>query len=298
MSFQKTSDPNELKTSAPIVYFSQAYLQSQSHSSLQLFNDESYFIPLSINKKKAISIERSPFGSFLDLSKDSSDYFHLFEKEVVTSLKVNEIEELLIKHPSSIYPHFLDKGLLSKVGYQLLYEDINQHIALDDEWQNRLHDMQSRKLKSLEKKGFEFKQISLSEIEVVHQFLTVCRQAQGLEINISLEKLKFLCENLPNTYDFFGTFRRNKLSAVCIAVRVTESIAYYYLAGTSPLFRSHSPMVLLIAGMVAFYRQLGFQYFDLGVSSFEGRPQETLRLFKERMGAIETKKPFLRKGLS
>ncbi|MEM9897232.1 MAG: GNAT family N-acetyltransferase, partial [Bacteroidota bacterium] len=79
----------------------------------------------------------------------------------------------------------------------------------------------------------------------------------------------------------------DKISAACISVRVTSKIAYYFLPGTSPLFRSHSPMVLLIAGMVAYYKEQNLQFLDLGVSSIQGKPQETLRLFKQRMGAQE-----------
>ena len=197
----------------------------------------------------------------------------------------------------SIYSDFVDSSELTKVGYDLQYNDINQHIVLSGNWEDQIHDMQRRKLKALRQDGFEFQEIPHAELETIHKFLTVCRQAQGLQLNISLEKLLQLSSVLPNAYEVFGVHREGKLSAVCITVNVTTSTAYYYLAGTSPLFRSHSPMVLLIAGMVTHYHSKGYKIFDLGVSSYEGQPQETLRLFKERMGAHETKKPTLVKSL-
>ncbi|MEM7298951.1 MAG: GNAT family N-acetyltransferase, partial [Bacteroidota bacterium] len=121
--------------------------------------------------------------------------------------------------------------------------------------------------------------------------------AQGLQINISWSLLNTLAKKMPTTYECFGVFRGDKISAICIAVNFTNEVAYYYLPGTSPMFRNQSPMVLLIAGMVDYYRKKGFRYLDLGLSSVQGQAQETLRLFKERMGAEETDKPTFIKSI-
>ena len=297
MGFSKHIDFNNLQIPHQLSYYQIPYLKTQDHSQIQIFKDDNFFIPFSIKEKAVISIEKSPFGSFLKLNSQSPSQFETFEKEVLESLQQNHLDEIFIKHPSSIYSDFVDSSELTKVGYSTFYNDINQHIVLSESWEDQIHKMQSRKLNSLEQDGFEFRKIENTQVEKVYQFLTVCRQAQGLQINISLEKLEVLNKSLPDTYDFFGVFRENKMSAVCIAVKVTKDVAYYYLPGTSPLFRSHSPMVLLIAGMVSYYRKKGFKYLDLGVSSLEGKPQETLRLFKERMGSVETKKPTFLKSL-
>ena len=291
MNVQKHTSPTELKIKPAATYYTSQYLLAQSYPNLQLFSNSSFFVPVTIQSSDATTLERSPFGSYMSFSDGSLASFTSFEEEVVASLKTDGCTKMVARHPSPIYSDYVDREWLAKVGYAVIFEDINQHIDLTIGWEDRLHKMQLRKLKSLQEDGFSFQVISPRDIEIVHQFLTVCRLAQGLDINISLEKLRQLCDSLPNTYNFFGVYRESKLSAVCISVRVTNSIAYYYLAGTSPLFRSKSPMVLLISGMVAYYRNLGLKTLDLGVSSHEGRPQETLRLFKNRMGAIETKKP-------
>lgn len=291
MNVRKHTSPTELKIKPRTTYYTSEYLLAQSYPNLQLFSNSSFFVPFSIQNVDATTLERSPFGSYMCFSDGSLVSFTSFEKEVVASLKIDGCTKLVARHPSPIYSDYVDREWLAKVGYAATFEDINQHIDLTIDWEDRLHKMQLRKLKSLQEDGFSFQVISHSDIEVVHQFLTVCRLAQGLDINISLEKLHHLCNSLPNAYDFFGVYRESKLSAVCISVRATDRIAYYYLAGTSPLFRSNSPMVLLIAGMVDFYKKLGLKSLDLGVSSHEGKPQETLRIFKNRMGAIETKKP-------
>ena len=297
MEFYKHTELNKLQIPpSPIVYFQKSYLEVQQYDDIKLFQNEDLLIPFSIRSHHATSLERSPFGSFLKSHADASIQTS-FQKQIEKELRKDHVEQLTVKQPSSIYSDFVDSADLTKVGYDLIYNDVNQHIVLSQNWENTLHTMQTRKLKSLAEDGFAFKKIADTELELVHQFLVVCRQAQGLQINISLDKLQQLHQLLPGTYELFGIYREEKLSAVCITVNVSKDIAYYYLAGTSPLFRSQSPMVLLIAGMVEYYRSKGFKYFDLGISSMQGKPQETLRIFKQRMGAEETVKPTFIKSL-
>lgn len=205
-------------------------------------------------------------------------------------LQKRGIKKLLVKHPSPIYAQIASLDWLS--GFDVEFADINQHILLQDGWGNSIHTMQKRKLDSLRAGQFEFRKMEMNELETAHKFISVCRQAQDLEINISYELLKQLSES-TKAYDIFCVVRDGKISALCIAVRPTSKVAYYYLPATSPLFRNQSPMVLLIAGMIDYYKSIGFEYLDMGVSSIEGKPQESLRIFKERMGAVETVKPML-----
>ena len=48
----------------PIAYYKKGYIVSQDHSSFRAYSDESMFIAFNIDNKNAISIPRSPFGSF------------------------------------------------------------------------------------------------------------------------------------------------------------------------------------------------------------------------------------------
>lgn len=274
-------------TSFPI-YFTQPYLRAQKHIQLIIYETPSFVLPVVIEEEKAISIPRSPFGSFFEKKYESvEERIHEWEG-IREALKTEGIRTLLVHHPSSIY-HFFDDSWFQKAGFGLAYEDTNQHIQLASKWQLEIHKMQRRKLEQLRQENFYFQKLPTANIAVIHQFIAACRQSQGLEINISLALLQELADN-TGTYDLFGVFREDKISAACICVRVTDQIAYYYLPATSPTFKSQSPMVLLIAGMVEYYHERGFEYFDLGISSVQGKEQETLKMFKQRMGATETPK--------
>ncbi|WP_424963555.1 GNAT family N-acetyltransferase [Ekhidna sp.] len=289
MSINIYSSPKEVITENPILFYQYGYLTSQAYCNFIAFSDENFFIAFDQIDNVAISIPRSPFGSIFYRYEGigAEGFIEAFTDQ----LRNKGIEKIQITHPSEIYARFVSVSTLVKSGFDQIYSDINQHIPLDLNWEDSIHKMQKRKLESLINDGFEFRKMERSELETAHKFLTVCRQAQGLQINISWEQLKKSSDELPEKYECFGVFRDSKISALCIAVNVSSEVAYYYLPGTSPMFRNQSPMVMLIAGMIRYYRERGFKYLDLGVSSIEGKSQEPLKIFKERMGGIESKKP-------
>ncbi len=287
MSFLIHASLDSIPTSIPVTYFKQEYLETQNHPVFRGYSSSDLFIPFYIEYENAISIPRSPFGSFYQKKEDKANLI-TFWKAVLDDMRDQGIKRVEIRNPTPIYSSFPQYSVLEDMGFAVLYKDLNQHINLTGEVY--LHQMQKRKLKALKEQGFRFSKMDSDQLETAHKFLTVCREAQGLQINTSWEHLKKLATAMPGTYECFGVFREKKISALCITVKVTDKVAYYYLPGTSPMFRNQSPMVMLIDGMVDHYRDDGFEYFDLGVSSFEGRIQETLKVFKERIGAIETEK--------
>ncbi|WP_420316225.1 GNAT family N-acetyltransferase [Ekhidna sp.] len=290
------TSPQDLTFHKGHSYYQQGYFNSQQYQQFLAYSSDSFFMPADIIDNRAISIPRSPFGSIFCLNETSVG-LESFLNHIKNDLLNKNVTELILHHPSSIYSNYPAPEILKDYGGEILFEDLNQHIPLNQNWEDDIHTMQKRKLKTLIDDGFVFRKMEENELLTAHRFLTVCRQAQGLQINIEWERLKLLNENLPGKYECFGVFRDQKISAVCISVNVTDQITYYYLPATSPMFRNQSPMVLLIAGMVEYYRVKGYKYLDLGISSIEGKPQEPLKLFKERMGGLTTSKPTLRLSL-
>ncbi|MFK7952034.1 MAG: GNAT family N-acetyltransferase [Ekhidna sp.] len=286
----KTKGISDIETNHSIVYFKPAYLSTQQHKQLIRYSGHNMELTITVSDKIAISLPKSPFGSLVVEKEVDSSKLAEFLNFIKTDLKKYDVSQLVIHHPSEIYQGFASISHLEKLGCQITYRDINQHIPLVENWKNDLHKMQSRKLQSLHENGFQFRKMNSSELETAHQFISACRQVQGLTINIDWEHLKKLSDE-TDAYESFGVFRDDKLSAVCITVKVSDEVVYYYLPATSPTFRTESPMVMLIEGMVDYYRSMNYLHFDLGASSILGKPQDSLILFKERMGAIQTEKP-------
>ena len=286
-TFNIVHSVTDLDNDLPLLYFKSGYFNSQQHETLICYENNKFFFPLSNDGQTAISIPRSPFGSFFKKEECTLNEFESFFSNLKDDLHKRQIETLKVTHPSMIYDSFIEEEWFHKVGFQENYSDFNQHIDLKNEL--NLHKMQERKLETLNREGFTFQKLPTEQLKTAHQFVKVCRMAQGLEINIPFETLNQLFQE-TKSYDIFAVIRDEKISALCISARVTDKVAYYYLSATSPMFRNQSPMVLLIKGMVDYYRDEGFETLDLGVSSVMGKPQETLILFKERMGGMETTK--------
>lgn len=271
--------------SSDIVYFSKEYLDSQAYSNLFLVSVGNTKCLFSIEKGIATSLSKSPFGSFLGNTPIQNQHMEKLIKEL-HDLKVNRLK---ITHPSSIYDDFVDPENFEALGFLKTYDDFNQHIALQEPVS--LHEMEKRKLVKSKKEGIVTKRMSSNELSEIHDFIALARQEQGLKINISKSKLKALVANLPNSFDFWGSFLGDEMIACTVVTLVNNKIAYYFLPATPAKFRTRSPMVVLLNDMAAYYRENGFTFFDLGVSSIDGIKQEGLFLFKERMGAITTLKP-------
>lgn len=290
MEIKIIEDISQIETNHSVAYFSHAYISSQNHKHFLCYQTANIQLMIVVSDNLAISIPRSPFGAFFINKEIGQSDFQNFLNAIKEDLAKRQIKQLVIHQPSEIYSSFVSRELLESAGFHLTYNDINQHIPLVKNWKENLHKMQVRKIQSLHEKGFEFKKMEDSELQTAHQFISACRQAQGLSINIEWDHLKKLSAK-TGAYECFGVFRGEKLSSVCITVKVSPGVVYYYLPATSPTFRTESPMVMLIEGMVDYYMRKGYVSFDMGVSSLAGKPQDSLLLFKDRMGAIQMEKP-------
>ena len=139
-----------------VTYLKKEYLMIQKHPDLLLFEDQHHFQAFSKKGKEAVSLNQSPFGSVFLKHASSQGAFSTFEKHVSDHLRAAGIHELIVRHPPSIYKGFVKQDWLKSCGFQVRYEDINQHIDLSEHWEDRLHKMQERKLKSLRDEGFTF----------------------------------------------------------------------------------------------------------------------------------------------
>ena len=152
--------------------------------------------------------------------------------------------------------------------------------------------MQQRRIRKCLKAGFVFEQISdVNKLESVYEFLAECRDQQGLKINISKDLFMESFLRLPEQYKAFAIFTSDRqMIAATVTLKVTEEIIYNYLPGSLKEFNDYSPMAFLLIELIKIFNENGFNYLDLGISSINGKPQEGLAVFKDRMGAIRSEK--------
>jgi hypothetical protein len=267
-----------------ILYFDPKYLSIHTYSNLVHFQTEEFDCHFNVKKNIAKSIDFSPFGGISILSETDYAGFKHFFHHVIDKLKAIGTDKIVIIQPPFFYPNFLLSDWLIKCGFQIIGEEKLQYIDLQNSIQ--LHDMQKRKLK--QSAGFEIRKVELDEISEIHDFIAQCRKYNGLEINISKEKLLALFEAFPDNYEAFLLKINGKLASAVIMTRPTSKVCYYYLPATDAEFKSQSPMVHLLNHLTNHYQTLGFNFMDLGISSIDGNLQTSLADFKKRMGAQMT----------
>ncbi len=188
------------------------------------------------------------------------------------------------------------KLALESIGWRKYRSEINHHIHLQEPI--AMKTMQLRRLNKCKDAGFTFDIVdaNAANARAWHEFIAECRVQQGLQININFDDFERAITTLPDKYDLFGIWDRDKIIAATVVVRVSNKAVYNYLPASTKDYHSYSPMTLLMHELTEYYRSQGCEFLDLGVSSINGEPQEGLCAFKESMGAIRSEKNYFEMG--
>ncbi|MEO9474927.1 MAG: GNAT family N-acetyltransferase [Cyclobacteriaceae bacterium] len=290
------TDKNELVNvgTAPFVlFYDPAYLSLQPFNHLFSCESDSFESHFDIKNNTANSIPFSPFGGIKIKKTVSLADFHCYMDDLTKRLKGLAVNQITLKPPPEYYTDFVPLTWLDQHGFETGFTDTNQFVDLKKTIE--LHQMQKRKLRQAH--GFNIRKCSFEEFPVIHQFIADCRESQNLTINISLKKLQNLVEQFPDKYEAFVAEYNGQIASAVIMAYPTAEVAYYYLPATHPDFKKDSPMVPLLNHLYQHCKNLGYLYFDLGISSIEGAVQSSLALFKTRMGAGSSVKPQMKLSL-
>lgn len=276
----KTSDNTDR-----LLYYHPSYLQLQGYKSLKVIQQTNYLICFSLRDSIAQSLPSSPFGGIVS-SATAQESFLNFHQHLCRELNSAGIKKIEITQPPFYYKNFCQENWLTPAGYEREITEVSHYLLLQGPLLPRLHHMEKRKLKR--KNKFNIEKSRLEALKEVHDFISTCRHAQGLEVSISYEKLHRLFTTFPGNYEIFALKSGQQLASVVITTIPTPEVVYYFLPATHPHFKGESPMVHLIDYLYREYQSRGFEYLDLGISSIGGKPQDGLIRFKENMGAQRT----------
>ncbi|MEL7146276.1 MAG: GNAT family N-acetyltransferase [Bacteroidota bacterium] len=273
------------------IYYHDEYLKIQGlakarkHSLLDIENKQVVGQTIFCESDSAglVSLPAAPFGSvYCDTKTDTS---------VITNwLQAILQQGMVVRHPPAFYQNLIE--LPATLSFHRRIEDINHHIELSNYHLGKLHNMQIRRVRKCKKAGFDLEIVdNPEELESLYDFIKMCRQEQGLVINISREKFLQSFLLLPNYYQALRIVTTSGHTiAATVVVKVMKKIAYNYLPASTKAYHNYSPMAFLLFRTALLYQQQGFDILDLGISSIDGSEQSSLAQFKERMGAARTAK--------
>lgn len=255
-----------------------------------------------LNDKVAYSPYKSLFGSFEFTPRIHPNVLFAFWAFIENDLRSREIEEVKITNYADCYAPKkaeLIKTTLEKAGFSIALQAVNHHIPIDENpYINRLHRMEKRKLKKCMANGFTFHYEPISNATEIYNYIQTCRKEQGLNVSISLNKLLDYLDHFSQNYLLFSVRHEGELLAATIAIKVHRQILYSFTMASLRKFNPYSPSVLLNAGLFNYCQNHKYELLDLGISTaHDGKNQDSLIEFKERIGCKMTNKYFFKKTL-
>ena len=176
--------------------------------------------------------------------------------------------------------------------------ELNSGIKIESlHFEEKIEVWEKRKLKQAKAKGAVYKQIPITELDSVYNFILKCRQQRDHTLSMTLEELRKTVETFSKEFFLFGVFLLKELTAASISIRVRPDILYNFYSGHLKKFDTMSPTVLLIGGLYKFCGSHNIHLLDLGTSSVDGQPNFSLLDFKLRMGAVPSMKLSFEKKL-
>lgn len=246
----------------------------------------------SVKDKELISLDKSPFGSFvLEPGATESD-LHAVIRSVEDFGKSHGIEKILIKCFPQVYSEeqstIIEKTLHDS-GFTVKYRDITQVINI------RPHGLsmnvhRKRRLKKCIEKGFEFCCLSYEQLPAAYTLFTESRRHKGYPVTMTLDDLAGMFLKFPETYLLFGVLDKDRMIAAAVIIVVNEDIVYCFYLGDSLEYRIYSPVTFLINGLYKHSMHHYFSLIDLGISTDKGVLNEGLYNFKKSLGCVDSNK--------
>lgn len=274
-----------------MIFSQEKYFKANEIPNYHLFQwessngDFSLQMAYCLDNQKAISIPSAPYAGLEITGSFDPSLFRKALESMIDSLERHNALSIEIKQaPICVTP--LPSEFFVERGFQI-QQEINHHINLETYKYDQLHKMQQRRVQKCEKQGFRFQEENLDQAEDLHTFLSQCREQQGLLINITKTKFLRVVQKLPENFRIFSVFTpEGKRCAATVCIKVNQSVTYNYLPAFDRTFSAHSPLAFLLHQLCLQLQLEKYESFDLGISSIQGQPQDTLIDFKERMGGL------------
>lgn len=297
MNGLKIREVRQAPTIAGGFIFNTPEFQSLKTGILKYFvlfkNDQLYArLCFSLDKNQAVSGHQSTFGSIDSVYPVSEEEAKYFLEEAGRMLKADGIKEVIIKHWPDCYADSDSmQKIFSELGYELMSNEINQHLIVQDqEFKLLIRKNERKKLNQCINQGYSFKILSIDDLAAVYQLVTQTRVRKGYPVSMDYELLYQTIQSLPDKYLLFGLFAKDELIAASVSIRISENILYNFYHADEVSYRSTSPLVMLVREIYNYCQHNGIKILDLGVSSEKGQKNEGLFVFKENLGCISAGK--------
>jgi hypothetical protein len=247
------------------------------------------FIWIHIEKEKASSPLKAPFGSFEFKKEIDAAILFDFINFVTADLGKRGAKQFLIKQivdGYQIHKNAIINTLLLNLGFTIVNAEAANLILVNSvSYETKLHPWEKRKLKQARKQHFDFHVLKTNKLTNIYTFIETCRAEKKYTLSMPLQALKRLEQAIPGALQLFSVQHGKELMAACITIRVSPQILYTFYYDHAVAHQKTSPVVMLIEGIYQYCLQNSIELIDLGTAALEGKPNFSLLTFKQHLGA-------------
>jgi len=233
----------------------------------------------------------APFGGFHfrkeNIYSSEIDRFLQLLSDYAESILLNRIE--IITPPDIYHMTFNAKMVNSLVrqGYQPALPEITNWVDLT-RFDGMFRQKNSREYyRQAQRNNLVFSVAQNErEKEIIYDLICENRTKFGRPIYMTLDNILSTGEIWP--VEFFKVESENNIVASAIFYRNHNEICYAVYWGDNDEGRPLRAMDFLLLNLFVYYKEAGFRYMDLGISTENGIPNEGLLRFKESHEAISS----------
>lgn len=234
----------------------------------------------------------APFGGFhYSHELVYSNVIYEFINNLKYFIKTHELKGIKITLPPNIYHETINAKLINCLfnsGFKVLSLDINSSIDLVS-FNNTYNEKSSQKhLNQAIKHNLCFKELTeVNEKRIAYEIIKANRIKFERPIYMSFSDLEDMI-SICNV-DYFGVYNTsNEMVAASINYRKHKTIVQGVFWGDNEKGRPLRAMDFCIFKLIKHFKQCGYKFFDIGISTEDSIPNEGLLRFKETHEAISS----------
>ena len=176
---------------------------------------------------------------------------------------------------------------LRQRGYRVALAEQNYHLDPARSYEAHLHPSERRRLHKCRRHGLHFEQEPPFLLPAAYEFIRACRQERGQALSLPLVRVQELFRRFPREHFLFSVRQPDGgWAALTVAIRVSPQVLYNFYPASPLRCNALSPVVLLNEGLHAFARASDLAVLDLGTSTLDTGPNDSLLRFKRHLGGV------------
>ena len=280
------------RPASTFLFHKSEFIFRNPESEIIAFESDRSKIYFSRSGNLLVSLDKSPFGSFVLTSETKKSDLNTLIGNIVEWSTANGIANLMIRSFPEIYNPYYNALINEAVidsGFSVKYKDISQVIPVSEGSIN-LNTHKKRRLRQAKSLDFIFRETSLDHLKESYLLIVESRKNKGYPVTMTLSDLGAMFKLFPRDYLLFGVFDKSKLIATSVCIKVNEEILYCFYIGDDLAYRTYSPVTLLVSGIYEYCKHQHFKILDLGISTDKGTLNKGLYTFKKSFGSLDSYK--------